>query len=196
MAKTQDKTPLVVGGIALAAVAAVLLLKKKGSQAPAFNYQEPTPSPVTPTQPAPTKPVITLNKNLVLKNGSKGNEVKELQKLLGGIKIDGDFGQETEAALVAKKGVKQITLAQFATTATVNQSALKIGDTVMAAKYPTKTTKADKAANGSYFDTKQAGENFQYGEAIGKIVGVSVPTKSHYAVQINSFIFNSYFYPS
>jgi len=38
------------------------------------------------------------NMNITLRKGSKGNEVKELQKILG-ITSDGDFGKKTEAAL-------------------------------------------------------------------------------------------------
>lgn len=56
-----------------------------------------------------------LNFNLILKSGSKGLEVKELQKRLGftGSNVDGDFGAKTESALFAMKGVKQTTLNQF-----------------------------------------------------------------------------------
>jgi peptidoglycan hydrolase-like protein with peptidoglycan-binding domain len=35
---------------------------------------------------------------MILRKGTKGNEVKELQKILG-IASDGDFGQKTEAAV-------------------------------------------------------------------------------------------------
>ena len=62
-----------------------------------------------------TTNVSTLNLNLMLKKGSKGLEVKELQKRLGftGSNVDGDFGTKTESALFAMKGVKQTTLNQF-----------------------------------------------------------------------------------
>jgi peptidoglycan hydrolase-like protein with peptidoglycan-binding domain len=51
----------------------------------------------------------------MLKKGSKGLEVKELQKRLGfkGADIDGDFGTKTESALFAMKAVKQTSLNQF-----------------------------------------------------------------------------------
>ena len=67
------------------------------------------------TTPATTS---SLNVSLVLKRGSKGAEVRELQKRLGftGTNIDGDFGGQTEQALLAQKKVSQITLAAFATT--------------------------------------------------------------------------------
>lgn len=49
------------------------------------------------------------DKSLLLKKGSKGTEVKTLQVLLK-IKVDGDFGRNTENALFTQKGVKQIRL--------------------------------------------------------------------------------------
>lgn len=65
----------------------------------------------------------TLNKNKVLKKGSQGAEVAELQKILlknynadlgkTGVNqdgIDGDFGTLTEVALLKAKKIKEITL--------------------------------------------------------------------------------------
>lgn len=78
---------------------------------------------ITPTdnsKPIAAKTVTSsLNAKLLLKKGSKGNEVRELQRLLG-VKIDGDFGVNTLAALQAQKGVSQITLAAFASTNPLN----------------------------------------------------------------------------
>ncbi len=62
-----------------------------------------------------------LDKNKVLKYGSNGAEVRQLQKWLG-ITADGIFGAQTEAALMARKGVEQITLAQFESSADVNEN--------------------------------------------------------------------------
>ncbi|MGC4041986.1 MAG: hypothetical protein QM710_14675 [Flavobacterium sp.] len=53
-----------------------------------------------------------VDKNKLLKKGSKGLEVKALQTLLK-IKADGDFGRNTENALFTQKGVKKITLNAF-----------------------------------------------------------------------------------
>lgn len=54
----------------------------------------------------------SLNRDLLLKVGVKGAEVAVLQRLLT-ISSDGIFGTQTEAALLANKGVKQITLNNF-----------------------------------------------------------------------------------
>lgn len=60
----------------------------------------------------PTVPVSgtsDIDKTKLLKKGSKGMEVRTLQTLLK-IKVDGDFGRNTENALFNQKGVKQIRL--------------------------------------------------------------------------------------
>lgn len=61
----------------------------------------------------PTIPAVAetsgIDKTQLLKKGSKGMEVQTLQALLK-IKVDGDFGRNTENALFAQKGVKQIRL--------------------------------------------------------------------------------------
>lgn len=49
------------------------------------------------------------DKNKLLKKGSKGTEVRILQALLK-VVVDGDFGRNTENALLMQKGVKQIRL--------------------------------------------------------------------------------------
>ena len=55
------------------------------------------------------KPIIEQkNKKMLLKKGSKGDDVKELQKLLN-ITVDGDFGPATELAVMrfqAQQGLK------------------------------------------------------------------------------------------
>lgn len=70
--------------------------------------------------------IAMLNKDMVLKKGSRGSEVMELQRILKdemgynlgstGVDkdgIDGIFGSITENALFQAKGVKQITLKDF-----------------------------------------------------------------------------------
>lgn len=77
---------------------------------------------IKPTTSSNTNSTTTLNAKLILKKGSKGAEVRELQKRLGftGSNIDGDFGAKTLAALLAQKKVSQISLAAFATTNILN----------------------------------------------------------------------------
>jgi hypothetical protein len=53
-----------------------------------------------------------IDKNMLLRKGSKGIEVKTLQTLLK-VKVDGDFGRNTENALFTQKGVKQIRLKEW-----------------------------------------------------------------------------------
>lgn len=70
---------------------------------------------VTQTTSLPKTIAPSLNRNLVLKFGSKGLEVRELQPLLGftGKNIDGIFGKNTLLALQKKKRVSTITLNKF-----------------------------------------------------------------------------------
>lgn len=50
--------------------------------------------------PAPTpEPPTTTTHHIVLENGSEGRQVRLLQQALGGIKVDGVFGPETEQAV-------------------------------------------------------------------------------------------------
>lgn len=100
-----------------------------------FSKQDEQPQPTggkkPPVSDGKKQEAKELNLNLILKKGSKGIEVKELQKLLlsssklpvivdkekgtvtAQISIDGDFGQQTENALFKVKGVKSITLNQY-----------------------------------------------------------------------------------
>ena len=56
--------------------------------------------------------VPTLDVTKVLRKGSKGFEVNELQRRLK-IDIDGDFGSKTETALLQQKNTKAISLQNF-----------------------------------------------------------------------------------
>jgi peptidoglycan hydrolase-like protein with peptidoglycan-binding domain len=182
MATPKNNKALIIGAGALAAVGAVMLLNKK-NDTPVIqpDYTEPVNNLPVATNPS-TPAAVTLNKNIVLKMGSRGNEVKELQKLLG-ISADGIFGAQTEAALFAKKGFRQITLKQYAESPNMNNSSLKVGDRVMANKKPTPANKALKLATGGYADSGNSYGSFEYGKEIGRIVAVSTPTKTAYAVE-------------
>ena len=102
----QQKKYLIIGGAILLGIYAVNLWLKSLPKALPADLQS-----------------SDLDKSKLLKKGSKGAEVVELQKLLlkdysanlgeGGINkngVDGDFGSLTENALKKAKGVTEITL--------------------------------------------------------------------------------------
>ena len=94
-----DSTPkkLIVAG-ALVVIGYLMISK----------YIHSLPKPVNPNLPAEA------NKDLKLSKGMKGLEVGLLQKKLGGLLVDGVFGQKTEDKLMQVKGVKEITLNNLA----------------------------------------------------------------------------------
>ena len=143
-------------------------------QAPANN---PTPTPTAPkTNTGSGTTTVTLNKTLMLKKGSTGNEVKELQRLLGftGSGLDGIFGTNTENKLFALKLVKQCTLREFESLTTVNQNPLAIGNRIMANKKPeVKIYRAQPLANGSYDLNSEALDSVDFGDEIGTIKMIS-----------------------
>ena len=51
---------------------------------------------------------VKFNLTRLLKNGSRGNDVKELQKSLGGLVIDGIFGAKTKAKVIAYQKSKKL----------------------------------------------------------------------------------------
>jgi len=119
MALTKENKIIVGIGALGVAILGVMFYRKKQQE----TAQESEPATETPAVQVPaTKPTqgATLNKNLILKVGSKGLEVRELQRLLGftGKGIDGDFGKLTLGALQKAKGVTQISLNAFVAKAT------------------------------------------------------------------------------
>jgi hypothetical protein len=55
----------------------------------------------------------TLDTTKVLSKGSTGEEVKRLQKALGNLKIDGDFGVLTEKRLKATIGKTSVSIREY-----------------------------------------------------------------------------------
>lgn len=67
-------------------------------------------------QPQPTASAVadaTVDLDKVLKRGSRGEEVKQLQSMMGALSIDGIFGEQTENRLFTVKGVREITLRAY-----------------------------------------------------------------------------------
>ena len=71
----------------------------------------PAPPPVPPTpRPAPGPPPGRCVVNLpVLAQGAKGPAVAALQRLLGGLTVDQDFGPQTRARVIAHQQVARLT---------------------------------------------------------------------------------------
>lgn len=112
--KLTKENKIIVGiGAVGVAVLGFLFYKKSQKE----KVETPTNERIIETTPTPVvtipKTGSSLNKNLILKVGSKGLEVRELQRLLGGIEIDGDFGKITLGALQKSKGVSQISINSF-----------------------------------------------------------------------------------
>ena len=164
---------------------------------------EPAPvvtSPKTTSNPAPVAGA-TLNKNLLLKKGSKGLEVRELQRLLG-VTIDGDFGNNTLSALQKAKGVTEISINNFlikkpapkkpapkkaAPTALVIP---KVGSKLMAIKDGVTISTAKQIANGSYTNTRDNPflfTSYNYGDEIGTFVAANV--KGKFLIKRNTFYY-------
>jgi hypothetical protein len=140
------------------------------------NASAPAELPATPEtlpNPNPRTPIVTINKDLVLKRGSNNPETKVLQSYLG-VSQDGAFGPGTETALIAKKGVNQITLNQYPTKPNVVHGSLIVGNRLMANHKPeTNTYGSLKLANGQYSNTGQVYDTYPYGDEIGTIIGIT-----------------------
>ncbi|MFC7774092.1 peptidoglycan-binding domain-containing protein [Flavobacterium sp. GCM10027622] len=179
----EDKLLIGVGLLSAGLLGILWWRKKKAeqevSQLPIEEPSETTSIPKVATPPiSKPKPQNTLNRSLPLKNGSRGNEVQELQRKLG-VEADGIFGSKTETALLKAKGVKSITLNQFdgKTSLPIKQAAkvvttIKIpkpGQKLMAIKDDFNIFKAAQNADGTYTNTGASGtfSTFNYGEEVG-----------------------------
>lgn len=184
--KLDNEDKMLIGAVAVAGcVLGYMYWKKKKAEREAqIDVQEIETTPIVAlpsTATTPFNPVVTtttLNKNLVLKKGSKGAEVRNLQTKLG-VDADGDFGSITESALLKAKGVKSITLNQFdgkvdidspkASAVPVSLVIPKVGAKLMAVKDDFNIFNAVKNADGSYTNSGVKGTwtTFKYGEEVG-----------------------------
>lgn len=188
--KNEDKL-LIGGGLLAVGTIGFLYWKKKKKEKEDDLLLNDIPEPPTIlATPIVANPIPTagasLDRNKVLSKGSKGLEVRELQRLLG-VSIDGDFGANTLKALQAKKGVSKISLASYIVTKTVTNTAIKaiptalvvpkVGQKIMANMDKVSLFNAKRTASGTYFNdgTKPFfGSSFNYGQHIGTFVASKV----------------------
>lgn len=182
--KNEDKVLIGVGLLGLGTIGFFYWKKKKQQKEDELLLDIPKPITIVATPIVANKiPTTgaTLDKTKVLFKGSKGIEVRELQRLLG-ITIDGDFGAKTLDALQRKKGVSQISLSGYVVAKTVvapkaTPTALvmpKVGQKLMANATNVSLFNAKRTASGTYFNdgTKPfLGSAYKYGEHIGTFVG-------------------------
>ena len=147
-----------VFGIGLLAATYFVLAKKKKTQIEDYTDSE-----------TPTATPKTIDQGLVLKLGSKGEEVKKLQSFMA-VATDGIFGPQTEYKLYKLKGVKAITLKQFLSSPTLNQNILKPGTNVMAKlKLGTPIYDAEAKVDTSYFSNYKVVKRVPFGQEVGQI---------------------------
>lgn len=178
---------MLIGGAAIAAGALVLLNSgSKKDKIGAENFT-PVPTPVGSSPAASPSPSVSLDGNKILKQGVTGQEVSKLQQLLGGLATDGIFGPLTEAALVKRKGVKQITLNQFASTADVNQNPAPVGAKLMALQSGATLYEGIAKADGTYY-AGEAVKTLTNGQHVGILKSYN-GNKTWYSVYYESGFF-------
>ncbi|MEO4005791.1 hypothetical protein [Flavobacterium sp. CAU 1735] len=169
-----------IGAAALLGLGVYFYTKsKKNQSAPTTDQPVIIPTSPTPTTPTP----MVLDRNKVLKKGVSGAEVKELQRLLGGLTVDGSFGTNTENRLKAVKNVIQITLNTYTTTASTNPNVYPNGTKVFAAKTSgAVVTFAKVRDDGAFLDTGTVFRTIPRGDTVGVIIS-RVPSGNYYVVR-------------
>jgi hypothetical protein len=116
----KNKTIIIGSVVVLIGLGAYFVLKPKKAVVTDSKETETKPEVLTEGVVEPAKSVAPapqtskpLDKKKMLGLGSKGAEVKELQKKLGSLFVDGDFGAKTQAVLNLDYGVSNITLEQL-----------------------------------------------------------------------------------
>lgn len=182
---TEDKM-LIGAGILSFGILGFMYWQKKNAERKALQSAQTkelieetkTPEITENKTTTPTSKTVSINRTLQLKKGSKGAEVKELQRKLG-VDDDGIFGKDTEGALYRLKGVKSISLRDFETkpnAPVVKASPIvttlkipKVGAKLMAIKDDFNIFNAVRNADGSYTNSGVKGTwtSFKYGEEVG-----------------------------
>lgn len=180
--KVSNENKVLIG-VAVIGVGALgfLYWKKKLNEAnETLNNIPEVAELTTPTTNSIPQIGTSLNRNKILAKGSKGIEVRELQRLLG-VKIDGDFGNITLTALIAKKRVTQISLNVFSSKTKIKTKTIakpiakvlpKVGEKLLAIK-DTSLFVAKQGADGKYFGTGAKffnGGDLKYGDDAGTFV--------------------------
>ena len=102
----DKKKKLLIGSGLLIAVGGYYIYKNMTAKP--IVAEEVTPNTISPDTTTP----FDINK--VLSRGSKGDEVKSLQKAIGGgVKVDGDFGEKTEARLKKLTGKTSMSIREY-----------------------------------------------------------------------------------
>jgi hypothetical protein len=111
----KNKSIIIGSVVALIGLGAYFLLKPKKVVVTDSKENETMPEILTEGVVVASAPQTSapLDKKKVLGLGSKGQEVKELQRKLGSLFVDGDFGAKTQAVLNLDYGVSNITLEQL-----------------------------------------------------------------------------------
>lgn len=185
----MTKEEKVITGVSVASVLTlgIILIVKKVKKNRELAQNDVIELPIENTNSggsAPKAIATPINKNLVLKKGSKGKEVKTLQTLMK-ISADGIFGSQTEAKLMALKGVKQISLNAYPTT----KKPIAIGTKVMAKVDGVKLYRTEKLANGSIQNIGLSNLSFKYGSLIGTFAGKRYEGSGQILVKISNTIY-------
>lgn len=102
----DKKKKLLIGSGLLIAVGGYYIYKNMTAKP--IVAEEVTPNTISPDTTTP----FDIYK--VLSKGSKGDEVKSLQKAIGGgVKVDGDFGEKTEARLKKLTGKTSMAIREY-----------------------------------------------------------------------------------
>lgn len=178
--KNTNYTNYIIAGIVITGVGYYAYQQIKNSN----KNEQPDGNTQVVDETIPLPP--TINKNLIMQIGSKGLEVKELQKLMS-LSDDGIFGKQTESKLLSLKGVKKISLTQYKATVTINTNAYAISTNIMSENINgTAIYNAIKKADNSYYTDNQVLEKISFGQKIGKIIGFSA-LKTWYLVEQETF---------
>jgi len=111
----MNKKVLIIGLIGLAGIGIYFLIKKKKNEAVLVEINDGVLAETNEEEQS-TNSAGQVQKNdwdKILKIGSKGNEVKVLQRALKRVDVDGNFGSGTEKRLKQVIGLNQISLNQY-----------------------------------------------------------------------------------